>query len=217
MQSRCHANRRLRHFITHRITESAGHAGSSAERAGGCRAGTSAPRVLPDCPSHLRITGRGEHAIQDPSTEPARDRHSAPAAGSPSKQRRSILSRYFTGESVKITKRSNRVTVSLRARMTKLEFRGLNAVTALLVLLFCLSSTASAPAAETGCAQSDSSVRICGQSRLADPVPAIVPQVFPAQWGRAVTASLPWLSAPSLASQFHPGPSSPRAPPASLV
>ena len=107
--------------------------------------------------------------------------------------------------------------MSLRIKMTSREFRGLTAVTALLVLLFCLSSNVSALAAETGCAESDSSFRICGQSRLADPVPAIVPQVFPMQWDRAVTASLPWLSAPSLASQFHAGPSSPRAPPASLA
>ena len=74
--------------------------------------------------------------------------------------------------------------------MTSREFRGLTAVTAVLVLLFCLSSAASALAAETGCAESDSSVRICGQSRLADPVPVIVPQVFLAQWDRAATASL---------------------------
>ena len=37
------------------------------------------------------------------------------------------------------------------------------------------------------------------------------------QWDRAVTASLLWLSAPSLASEFHAGPSAPRAPPASLA
>lgn len=107
--------------------------------------------------------------------------------------------------------------MSLRIKMTTREFSALTAVTALLVLLFCLSSSASAPAAETGCAESDSSVRVCGQSRLADPVPAIVPQVFPMQWDRAVTASLPVLSAPSLVSQIHASPSSPRAPPASLA
>jgi len=111
-------------------------------------------------------------------------------------------------ESVSITDGSSRVTVSLRIRMTSREFRGLTAVTAVLVLLFCLSSAASALAAETGCAESGSSVKICGHSRHADPVPITVPQVFPAQWDRAATASLPWLSPPSLASQFHAGPSS---------
>lgn len=95
--------------------------------------------------------------------------------------------------------------------------RGVAAVIAVLLLLFCLSSVAPSLAAETGCQGPDSSVRFCGQSGLADPIPVVVSPVFLMQGDQAATASLPWRAIALLVPQFHGGPSTPRAPPFSLV
>jgi len=86
-----------------------------------------------------------------------------------------------------------------------------------LLLLFCSSSGASAPAGENGCQGSDSAARICGPSGVADPIPVVVQQTILVQADRGAAMPFPGFPVTPSAPQFRADPSAPRAPPLSLV
>ena len=91
---------------------------------------------------------------------------------------------------------------------------------AALVLVFCLSSVAPAWADATGCQGPDPSPRMCGQSGgvgAFEQVVAVVDQLPSGQWEPACVGSTAFAPAVEGLSQFHVGPSVPRAPPFSLA
>ena len=107
--------------------------------------------------------------------------------------------------------------LSLRRLATGNTFRGMTAVMAVLLVLFCSSGVVSALAGDHGCQGSESSARVCGQSGVADPLPAIIEQTPLVQSEREPATLGPVLLTPLRVSKFHAAPSVPRAPPFSLV
>lgn len=107
-----------------------------------------------------------------------------------------------------------------RARLDRWEMRGAIAVMAAMVLAFCLSGVVPAPAHAGGpaCDSAGPSPTICAQPGTGQPAPAIGIQAVP-HLGPAGAASAPLVVAPASAPipRVHAGPSSPRAPPASLA
>lgn len=110
-----------------------------------------------------------------------------------------------------------RPMINLRKALAISALRGVPAVLAVLVLVFCHSSAAPTPGAEPGCQGPELSARICGQSGASDPIPALVQHVPLVQRGSASTTSALVLPPTVSAPQFHSNPSTPRAPPSSLA
>jgi hypothetical protein len=101
----------------------------------------------------------------------------------------------------------------LRRALTARAFGGTAAVLAVLVMAFCLSSLTPAMAGDAGCQVPEPSARICGQSGDPHSISVAVQDVAPVLGASASTAWPPVASLPVVVSQFHAGPSTPRAPP----
>jgi len=107
--------------------------------------------------------------------------------------------------------------LTIRKVISRAEVRGLLAALAVLVFVVCLSSTASGLVLHQGCGMSVSPARICASTVAVDPGLAMLPQMplVPPQ-----LTLIAWLPSPSVVPvivQFHPDPSTPRAPPLSLL
>lgn len=107
--------------------------------------------------------------------------------------------------------------MTVRNALTRMGARTMTAGLAVLVGAFCLSSVAPAAAADSGCRGYEASSEICGQSGAFDPLPEVISQVLPVQRTEAPAAWLALTPLPGSVSQSHADPSTPRAPPLSLV
>lgn len=96
------------------------------------------------------------------------------------------------------------------------QTHGLAAVMAVLVATFCLAGAAHSAPATAGCAEHESSVKLCAQSGHA-PLPGILMQVAAVRLAWSPTAWLPLPPPPRAALQVHAAPSAPRAPPRLLA
>lgn len=106
---------------------------------------------------------------------------------------------------------------TIRKVISRAEVRGLMTVFAVLVFVVCLSSTASALVLHQGCGMPGSPARICASTVAVDPGLAMLPQMPLVPPRLTPTAWLPSPSVVPVIVQFHADPSTPRAPPLSLL
>jgi hypothetical protein len=108
----------------------------------------------------------------------------------------------------------------LRHALRSIGARGVAAVLALAVPVFCLlgvAPMATAAAADPGCQGDDGSAKLCAQSAPSEPLPGVLLPDTPVQRAESPTGWLSSTTPPCPVLPFHAAPAMPRAPPGSLA